>query len=368
MADPLIDLGRYQLRLSVVRANAGSRRQHLEPIYRGGGVATCLCCNRGVPMGVAKRSSEPAVFYLYHLHRPDPLLHALSCPNRVEPVEGSTEQPVPPPQKLGAAAAPSAPPARVVRASVLEPRLVLPSKADSTPSGLSGLLDTIFKVAGLNTWKPAFLGHRTYFQVRYRVIEAAKRISPLPDSTLADMLYVPPVWDPALREDINFEWETFLSFLAPSSKGTVPRGVVFGLVRGVEFKPQWSAPALRLADFRDRFWLDNVPDLLPNVLEPGDRWVVLLAVELNPQNRRPLVVDAAAMRVSSQWIPVFSRRHADLADRMVEAGQAFTSPLASDSSTSWAVPDFLLRIDGQGFIEGPSGRRSLRPREHARAG
>ena len=376
MADPLIDLGRYQLRLSALRANTVSRRQHLEPLYRSGGVATCLCSTSGVPMGIANRSSEPALFYLYHLHRPDPLRHSVTCPNRVELAEALTQaQPAAP----AAPPAPPPPPAlphqlpvvashAVVRAPVLQPRLALPQKADPEPAGMSGLLDTLFKVSGLNTWKPAFLGHRSYFQVRYRVIEAAKRISPIPGATLADMLYVPPLWDPARRDDINFEWETFLSLLAPNCEGSVPRGVVFGLVRGLEFRPQWTAPALRLADFRDRFWLDNVPDLLPHILEPGDRWAVLLAVELNQQNRRPVVVDAAATRVSAQWIPVFSRAHAELADRFVDSGQAFTAPLASDRTTAWAVPDFVLRIGAESFIEGPTGRRSLRPRDRARVG
>lgn len=378
MSDPLIDLGQYQVRLSMVRASTSSRRQHLAALHERGTKPKCLCVPHGVEMGVAKRATDPALFYLYHLHRPDPLLHALHCPNRVDPEARSSEAgdgAAAAGEPLGGAIHRVAPSTKVrerplafVDAPILEPRRIQPQPVQPAgPIGMSGLLETLFKEAGLNTWRPAFAGHRSYRQVRYRLIEASKRIEPLPGRALSDLLYVPPQWTPTKKEDINFEWETFLELLQPSADGVVPRGVVFGLVRDIEARPEWSSPAIKLADFRDRFWLDDVPELLPQPLESDARWVVLLAVEMHEFRRRPRVVDAAAMRVSANWIPVFSRAHGLLADHLVQAGEAFTAPLASDKATAWAVPDFIVRTSEGSFVHGPSGRRALKPRRHPEA-
>ncbi len=334
--DPFIDIGNSQVRLSALRHDASSRARCLSGLYRSASSARCMCTELPVEMGVAKRNEAPGIYYLYHLHRTDPTLHHPQCPHRIEQTDNSSSQKTEPADNR-----PSDSSNLVVHTPLLEPRPIRPPGA-ATITGLGALLEAVVHSAGLDIWHPGFITHRSYFQARFRLIEASKRIRPFGSATLADILFIPPTFDKAKRDDLDFEWKYFLDQLQPTQEMTIPRGVVMGRVRSVQFKDGWSAPRIQLSESNLSLWLDNCPKLIPQEPTEEFTWLVLLAVEVSPETGKLKVIDGAAMRITPQWLPVFTPAHAALANDLVSQKLSFVSSLLTVSDSSWAVPDLIL--------------------------
>jgi len=345
--DPLIDLGASQVRLSAVRHDQQSRSDYLGPLYRSGAPAWCLCGPTPVEMGVARRVDRGHIYYLYHLHRGDPSLHQAQCPHRVESEQDNQAAT---PSEADCPAPPVAtgdPSTVVVHVPALEPRVVRPPAFDGL-TGVPALLDCLLLGSGLNAWHPGFAGHRSYYHARFRLIEASKRIRPFGSSTLADVLYFPPPWDPAKKDDIEFQWQWFVDQLKPRPDGAVPRGVIMGKVREFETRPGWSAPRIRLADSRIYLWLDGCPGLFGAHPPPEHNWVAMLVVEASANASKLRVVDGSASLISPQWIPLASPAHVAHAAELVKQGTPFVAPLRCDPATSPSYPDLL--VTGRGGV------------------
>jgi hypothetical protein len=338
--DPYIDLGHTQAPLSAIRHDTQSRVKFLAPLYRSGAPARCLCSETPVEMGVTRRNHPRPVFYLYHLHRGDPLLHEINCPHRVEQDDQAGQEPISTDKNAGLSLERDVA-SLVVHTPLLEPRRIDSGQPDAI-TGLPALLETVLHTAGLNAWHPGFISHRSYKQARFRIVEASKRIRPFGSFTLADIMFFPQVWDQAKRDDLEFEWQCFLDQLQPTPE-QVPRGVVVGRLRSIAFKPGWSAPMLKLAEWKEPFWLDGCRNLLPvEAVTEEFSWLVMLAVESQPTGAKLRVVDGAAIRVTPQWLPVYSAVHAEFANFLVQDRMSFSTSLHTDQATAWAVPDFVV--------------------------
>lgn len=327
---PWINLGAYRVPLSSIRIGPQQRRQHLEWPHRHRRHVTCMCVPDGVPMGIAVRAEPPpAIYYLYHLHRGDPVKHSRWCPHYAPPPPQLEPGPDTVPQEAG-------------------------QFHDQPP--LAATLDSVVAMASLNLWRPSFLEKRTYFRVRYRLIEAAKHFDIGGGATLGESLYVPPIWDNDVKTLAQAEWDLFLDMLNsdPESPQTA---YVLGLAKSYEVRPGWTAPRLLLSSHLTPFWLDEIPTLLPFPAEKGHHWLVLLKLRSSRSKLRYRVVDGASILMSKNWIPVHSTAHARLADEIAPT-QQLLAPLAHDSDTAWAVPDFIVEGDDrQRYLLGPFGAR-----------
>lgn len=284
-------------------------------------------------MGVALRNEAPPIYYLYHLHRGDPSLHAIDCPHFIaqEYVERAPQ---------------------LAKTDLPEEA---PSSADSD-ANLPAVLDQLLVGAGLNKWQANWLGKRSFVRVRARLLEACLHVkTPHSGSPLAECVYFPPLWDPSLKEAIEEEWGIFLATLTLSKNGG-GRAYVMGTARSLEVRPDWSAPKLQLASHNTPFWLTGIPSLIPYPADPNHTWLVLLELAASQSKQGYRVVDGASMLLSAQWIPAHSHAHAHLADHLVSEGLAFTASLAHDPTTAWSVPDFTYTAaDGVLCRRGPFG-------------
>lgn len=335
--DPFIDIGRRQVALSQIRLDTQTRKVYLSDLYRSTTLALCLCCDNPIQMGVARRAGTVPVYYLYHLHRGDPNLHHEQCPHRVESSEaqvsspdGSNHQEITESSSL------------VVYTPSLEPRPIDPSLPNSI-SKLSVLLQSVLCCSGLNVWHPGFIAHRSYSKVRSRIIDASKRIRPFGTLTLDNILFMPPQWNAASVDSINSMWNSFLEVLRPTPDNMIPRGLIIGRLRNIEKRPGWSAPRIKLSEFNISFWLDKCPNLVVDECSDSFSWLVMLVVELDQATRKLHVIDGASIRITAQWIPVFSPAHASQANYLVESEIPFVASLHTDELTKWAVPDLLYR-------------------------
>jgi hypothetical protein len=182
---------------------------------------------------------------------------------------------------------------------------------------------------------------------------------------------MPPTWDPSRRESINQQWSDFLDQISSAGPGNAEFSIghVIGVVREIETRPHWTAPRLHLAEHKDAFWLDAVPQLLPPQGEPGTIWFCLLVVEGAPSKARFRVIGAAAQRLSDNWIPAYSEAHVSLVDRLIADHLSFTAPLPTQRSTAWALPDYIsFEPDGGRVLYGIRGARRIpRPSDRSAA-
>ncbi|TXH00012.1 MAG: DUF1173 family protein [Nevskiaceae bacterium] len=334
MSKTLIDVGRYIVPLASIRGSVKDRAHHLRLVYSQGATVRCLCVGQGIEMGVARRSDDPPIYYLYHLHRTDPSLHGPACPHFIAQSVGGIE---------GTSRHLDHPPDATPQAS-------------SYDYSLEALLDDLVVEAGLNEWRSAWRNKRTFFRFRTRLLEASLRVAvPGTQGLLADSVYCPPIWDPAQREAIDDEWSLFIATLNASTDAN-QRGYVLGVVKSFEVRSEWTAPRLLLNHHHTPFWLGDVPSLLPFPPDAGQAWLVLLELVASRSKHGYRVKDGAALLFSAHWIPVHSTSHGRLADQMVDQGVSFTAPLAHDANTAWALPDFLYTSgDGVTWRRGPFG-------------
>lgn len=216
LTDPLLHLpGQRQMHVSEVTASPQTRAQWLAPHSGNGGDVLCLCRPEGIPMGVGHRRLPTEIYYLYPLHRLDPLRHALGCPHRsptsqAQPREDATTRPlveirdgyvnVQLAGSLSKIHRPvDVPPRNAPRAPTVSER-----SPTSPSASLSLLSEILWSQAALNHWTPGFRGRRSYTVVRRRLLDAARLIA-VRRRALHRRLYIPPAFREADRAAINAE-------------------------------------------------------------------------------------------------------------------------------------------------------------------
>ena len=338
--DPLIGLGEGRtVRLSAIRATPDSRSYYLSVLHSSSARPVCRCVPDGVPMGIGRRTAGLVrpYLYLYPLHRSDGELHARLCPNRHSSSAPGLEGATP--------------------ASELPQGVQHHSESEVGPpeqASVRFVLERLLAEAGLNLWLPTFEGHRTYGQVRHRLMAASVDLATRLDDPIPHRLYIPPVFAMSHKAAIE---DAFQAFIAPATDSTARR-FIFGKIRDVEIRPDsWSAPRLRLVETNEQFWLNQVPCLVPLPFDPTLRWVALLEIRPSPRAKAGFtVVDAAASLVTEQAVPVHSPAHAALADSLVGSRSSFRSSLEADPDTAWAFPDLVLTP-----ADGPPARLAPQP-------
>lgn len=228
---------------------------------------------------------------------------------------------------------------------------------------LWGLLHYLWDSAGLNRWHSGW--HRDWGFVRYAIRRVAQ--STLIDAQpLLSSLYVPSIWTPARKQEIQEHWEQFLAPLVQQHRRSplVACGFVIGAVRqfkamdnggyrlalqhhGVPFIiDPWMSKVL--AQFSRRGW--SALKMLDAPVDGDARPHVIAALRIEAsQTGQVYVVEAVLMRVTPRFIPVNSSFEDKVARLLVEQDRQFIRPLHYDHHKA-NLPDFVLKDAGEGQV------------------
>ncbi|MDW7711834.1 MAG: DUF1173 family protein [Deferrisomatales bacterium] len=225
-----------------------ARRIRFLASYRGRSEPVrCLCRPEGIPLGVVHRAVPTDTFYLYPLHRGDWERHAPGCPLRRPPITGDARPARSPVERLpdGLVLNISLPRYRLIDAPRVEP--------DETARGeLSSLLQILWKEAGLDPSRPTWGTGFRYADRRRRLLEAAARVRLRGGLPIGDCLYIPPLYRPALKEEIGHLLEDFLTRLEPR-EGRAPYGFFLGALAEIR-EGRGFGRAIRLAHTYRLLW------------------------------------------------------------------------------------------------------------------
>lgn len=265
-----------------------------------------------------------------------------------------------------------------------------PKPAQKSAMQLWGLLHYLWEEAALNRWYPGW--HRDWGLVRYMLRRVAQNTM-VRDKPLLESLYVPPVWNPKKKSEIEDHWRQFTAPLLQNNRRqeTVATGLVIGTIRSLEVSEYGHV--IQLHHHSARFYMDqrisdnaaqysrrgwNAAKQLEAVPDEGSKPYVVAAMRVESTgNGRLVVVEAVLMRVSPRFIPVNSPYEDRLARHLIECHRQFVRPLHYDSHTQ-ALPDFVLKDtveQAQGgqvkptsvalYIYGPAITPQLKPRLQA---
>lgn len=226
------------------------RIRFLAPYKGGPEPVRCLCRPEGIPLGVVHRAVPTDTFYLYPLHRGDWERHAPGCPLRRPPISGNSRPTRSPVERLpdGLLLNLSLPRYRLLDAPAVEPD-------ENSRGDLSSLLQVLWREAGLDPIHPTWeTGHR-YADRRRRLLKAAARVRLRGGLPLADYLYIPPLYRPALKAEIGHVLENFLRKLEPR-EGRAPYGFFLGALAEIR-EGRGCGRAIRLAHTYRLLWVSE---------------------------------------------------------------------------------------------------------------
>lgn len=217
---------------------------------------------------------------------------------------------------------------------------------------LWGLLHHLWESAGLNRWHPGW--ERDWGFGRYSIRRAAQ--STMVDGhPLIHSLYLPPIWNSRKKDATQAHWNEFVEPLQRlnRSRPEVASGFVMGIVRKLE--PSERGYVLYLQHHATAFHIDkNVVDFLvthsrrgwfsltrsQDTSSPLERVLAFLRIQ-SSANGFMVVVEAALMRVSKNYIPVSNQFEERLADLLVADDRRFIRPLHYDAH-QYNLPHFIL--------------------------
>ena len=220
---------------------------------------------------------------------------------------------------------------------------------------LWGLLHYLWEEAGLNRWYPGW--HRDWGLVRYMLRRVAQNTM-VGDKPLIEALYIPPVWNPRKKEEIQQHWNQFFTPLQENNRRSemVASGFVIGTVRSLD--PTDYGHVIQLHHHSARFYMDQrisdnaahfsrrgwaAAKHLEAEYDPLDKPYVVAAMRVESSSSgRPTIVEVALMRVSHRYIPVSSSYEDKLARQLIEQDRQFVKPLHYDSH-NLVLPDFVLK-------------------------
>jgi hypothetical protein len=346
LTDPLLHIpGQKRMRVSEVTASAQTRAQWLAPHCGKGGDVLCLCRAEGVPMGVGHRRLPTEIYYLYPLHRLDPLRHALGCPHRspasqAQPREDGTMRPLVEVRDgyvnvelAGSLSKIDRPVDAPPRSSPRSP--TVSERSPTLPSAsLSLLLEILWSQAALNHWTPGFRGRRSYNVVRRRLMDAARLIA-VRRRALHRRLYIPPTFRELDRAAIDAELLQWLNLLRRRGNRQ-PCGFVGGLLRTLRVTDE-STSFMRLMHFPRDLRLDRATfTRLDRHLQQASAYddEVLLFVFavtcLDERTGHLVAIDATALSLNREYLPVQSMEEVVLIEMLIEGHRRFRRPLGAE--------------------------------------
>lgn len=283
---------------------------------RKSGGAVCLCSDRDLRLSIKKRGDS-----LHLAAWPDQAaLHDEGCPFH---------------SGLGRAVNLSRNPG----AEVIVQGSVHPTKS-ALPVDLWDVLHSLWQGAGLNKWHPGW--RRDWGLVR-SLLQRTSAGYEADGSTIAERIYIPPVFSQDKKQSINDEWMAFYSRLprfgahdrfqsqAPASSFLL--GVVASVEpcsRGVLIRLQHHYAKIflssdhfeRVARLSRRGW-----NQLQITQQSKSSVVAILVVELGVDDRL-VARDCVLMRVGQRFIPSNFEAEDLLLSKLLEEGRAFERPLS----------------------------------------
>ncbi len=306
-------------------------------------------------MGIGRRSAPYETFYLYHLHRSDPPRHAIGCPHRIPESAPERVNLLPAVEiERGFINVHLAAPLFTIETRGLpgEPRQNTATHRDirvGRSADMSELLQLLWSEAELNVWNNRFLGRRTYYVVRERLLKTAARVL-IRGRPLWHRLYIPPPYRPERCDDISKELTAFAARLARGN-GRRWFGFIGGLLKELK-ETEEGAAALSFAHTHVKAWVRGdrwrqlkkglFADPLPGM--GGVHFVLARALLHEAPRVWWSVEDLAAIQIADTkcWIPVGSGQERVLALRLVENGRRFRKPMQLKSSAGELLPAFIL--------------------------
>lgn len=211
------------------------------------------------------------------------------------------------------------------------------------------VLHELWEKSLMNRWVPSW--RRDWSMVRRHLIKASMDIA-INGTALASRIYLPQVFTPARREEINREWLSFSKPLrdCPRGSGVTESAFVLGVVAEVvkDSRGYW----LRLQNHREEFfvssqmWL-NLSKLsrrgwseISNGSIPKGRVVTLLRIEAM-SNLHFAAADCVLMRVTDKYIPSNLDFEDVVIRLLLENQRSFLRPLSYEQSHG-VLPNFVL--------------------------
>ncbi len=368
MIDPMIELpDARRIALSIIESDSGTRSRYLARYHGNAGNVLCLCRYEGIPMGVAHRETPQNTYYLYPLHRSDPLRHAPACPHHFTPSTKDTE------------GEPPTLPVVEVRDNKVNININAPlyrgqargelsdaekeqeeaekkeSKRTPEPPGKPlSLLEFLWSQAQINIWRPFFAHKRSYAVIHRRLLEVAANLQ-IRRNDLAPLFYCPPPYHPDREEGIRKGRDVFLSHLAIRPNGRKWYGYVVGQLKTVEVTER-NDYVIRLAHFPMKLHMSSKDwEALRNRWfagqdspeDPEHPIFILAHVERHEGKKHPWLYahDIACLFLSDKesFLPVRTGPERYLAQRLVAEQRAFRKPLAVEMEGQGApLPSFIL--------------------------
>ncbi len=222
--------------------------------------------------------------------------------------------------------------------------------------GLLGMLEYLWRSAGLHKWSPGSLRNWTEVTTRLDSVRAQGNIGAQP---MDGLLYLVPPFVPARKDDIAARFSAMLARYAPTPTAT-PSFLVLGEIRGVEdhgktvlthlahhgralFMFASLARALAVRYPAAEAQLGRFEGVEPDP-ERVARVIGLFLVEVTDKGNL-WVRDAALMLCSRAYLPADSSHETRLANRLVNERRTFEKPIRSEPGDD-VLPDFVLHDTG----------------------
>lgn len=208
------------------------------------------------------------------------------------------------------------------------------------PVDLWDMLHSLWLGAGLNKWHP---GWRRDWGLARSLLQRASSDYEVDGLSIAQRLYIPPVFSQEKKQSINDEWLAFCSRLAEVSghrrlwAQSSASNFLLGVVASVE--PCSRGVLIRLQHHYSKIFLSS--DHFERVARLSRRgWnqlqitrqskssvVAILVVEMGADDRL-VAKDCVLMRVGSRFIPSNFEAEDLLLSKLLEEGRAFERPLS----------------------------------------
>lgn len=313
--------------------------------------ASCLCRTPGLRLAVRERTGK---FFLA-AWRDEAELHSPGCPFYSERDEYKPAAGVPDSPKL--------------QDEILHDRrsrsYVVRRIQNSEGEDQTDLMDALHQLwyaSALNRWYPGW--SRDYGLARKVLYKAAEAIS-VGDEPLSENLYIPQVYRPEFKNEINIRWDEFLTGAKadPSARKVPHQRYVLGQVRlvaetqfGWEIRLLHNGTPLYMSDRmmsrvrrnNRKGWacLQPTDAKLPQasgVIAPHERnRLICLAQVIRSKSGHVHITRAALMRTTLDLIPANNRFECELAEALVREDREFFRPMSHEESRL-GLPSYVLK-------------------------
>jgi len=277
----------------------------------------CMCSESGIPMYVARLGRS---FVLKRMPGTGSL-HARGCPSLGPPLPSVTLQTYPSAETGGDTVA-----LRLGFSLTLRqmPASEPSFSGDRSPPAtgpaltLNGLLNYLWEEADLNRWHPFFAGRRSWATVRKRLLAASagKTVGGRP---LTDVLYVPEVFNPRQRQEIQARRAAKWSFCERSPRGCSRLMLLIGELKDIrQTQAGWRLIIKHvpdrpfLVDGRQALLRDfNFDHVTAHHLAEGGHAVVTATFGTRARGK-PWIENFDITETDTRWLPLRGARNAGL--------------------------------------------------------